>query len=153
MRLVPEKSTGTPDYRGTVLVNPGGPGDSGTFLIAEAGKSLARVVGDSFDVLGFDPRGTGMTTPLMRCFDSDSERDIWMLQEGHQLLNASDGSVGIFRARAQAIAQRCEQRLGGEWGIARFVSTANVARDMLEMSQMLGQEKLQYWGFVSALLD
>ena len=56
MRLVPAKSRGTPDYRGTVLVNPGGPGDSGTFLIAEAGKSLARVVGDSFDVLGFDPR-------------------------------------------------------------------------------------------------
>ena len=86
------------------------------------------------------------------CFDTESQRDIWSTQQGHQLLNASDSSLALFRSRAKLIAQRCEDRIGGEWGIGRFVSTANVVTDMLEINKKLGQEKLQYWGFVSILL-
>ena len=63
-------------------------------------------------------------------------------------MNASDGSVAIYRARAKMLGERCADRIGGEWGIGRFAGTAYVARDMLEMTQKLGQPKLQYWGFV-----
>ncbi|KAI0692738.1 alpha/beta-hydrolase [Cerioporus squamosus] len=140
-------ATDKKNYRGTIVLNPGGPGGSGTEFVGRMGKNIGDVVGPSFDLLGFDPRGTGMTTPLAWCFNSDSERAIWSTQEGHQLLNASDNSVGLFHARAKLLGQRCGTRIGGEWGIGRFVSTPNVARDMLEISQMLGQDKLQYWGF------
>ena len=37
----------------------------------------------------------------------------------------------------------------GNLGIGRFMGTASVATDMLRISEKLGQEKLQYWGFVS----
>ncbi|KAM5543356.1 hypothetical protein V8D89_003230 [Ganoderma adspersum] len=45
--------------RGSVLVNPGGPGGSGTELVGVLGQNLSTIVGDKFDVLGFDPPGIG----------------------------------------------------------------------------------------------
>ncbi|TBU37338.1 alpha/beta-hydrolase [Dichomitus squalens] len=145
LRMIP--ATDTENYQGTIFLNPGGPGGSGTDFVGRVGQSISRIVGPSFDVLGFDPRGTGFTTPSATCFDTESQRDIWKTQEGHQLLNASDSSLALFHSRAKLLAQRCESRLGGEWGIGRFVSTANVVNDMLEINKKLGQDGLQYWGF------
>ncbi|RPD54165.1 alpha/beta-hydrolase [Lentinus tigrinus ALCF2SS1-6] len=147
MRLVPAKSRGTPDYRGTVLVNPGGPGDSGTFLIAQAGEKLARVVGDSFDVLGFDPRGTGASTPNADCFTMPRQRDMWQTSIGHRFINTSDETAEFFRTRVEVVGARCEEYIGGEGGIGRFMSTASTATDMVKISEKLGQEKVMYWGF------
>ena len=138
------------NYRGTVLINPGGPGGSGTDLLARAGRNISTVVGDSFDVLGFDPRGVGASTPTLNCFSSKGQRDVWLTQEGHQFLNASDEALlGLYRARQRVVGDRCAESDGGEEGIARFMSTASVATNMLKITQKLGQEKLHYWGFVS----
>ena len=49
----------------TVLVNPGGPGGSGTNFAGRAGANLPRVLGSKRAVLGFDPRGTGASTPRL----------------------------------------------------------------------------------------
>lgn len=147
------------NYRGTILINPGGPGGAGTDLIKRRGKDIARISGGSYDVLGFDPRGTGASTPSAQCFDSQSQLDIWGVQAGAQLLNLTDGSVGMARARERVVGQMCEKALGGngredlngtveEWGAGRFMSTASVATDMLKITEKLGEEKLKYWGFV-----
>lgn len=150
LRMIP--AADRDNYKGTILINPGGPGGSGTSLVGRAGRAISRVVGDSFDILGFDPRGTGASTPSANCFGSDSQRNLWSLQDDHRLLNLTDGTVEFQWARANVVAQRCEAKIGGEWGIGRFMSTADVARDMLEIVQKLGQEKLQYWGFVSLIV-
>jgi hypothetical protein len=47
----------SPAYRGPILVNPGGPGESGVDLVAVRGAQLSTVVGPEYDVIGFDPRG------------------------------------------------------------------------------------------------
>ncbi|KAH9895107.1 alpha/beta-hydrolase [Cubamyces lactineus] len=145
LRMIP--ATDRDNYKGTLLVNPGGPGGSGTGFIGRAGRNISRIVGPEYDVLGFDPRGVGATTPSARCFETDSQRKLWDLQEDQRLLNLTDGSVDVYRARDRLVAARCEEKIGGEWGIAKFAGTHNVARDMLEIVQKLGQEKLQYWGF------
>ena len=133
-------------------MNPGGPGGSGTNLIERFGPKLVQIV-RSFDVLGFDPRGTGASTPRADCFASDAQARIFAAQEGHRVLNASDETLGLFRAREQLVAARCEAAIGGADGIARYMSTASVARDMLEISRKLGQEQLYYWGFVRIQLS
>ncbi|KAI0750469.1 hypothetical protein C8Q74DRAFT_1394399 [Fomes fomentarius] len=80
-----------------------------------------------FDVLGFDLRGMGRTTPSIGCFERP-RRGI-------------SGSVGTFRARVHVNADRCAEHLGREWGIGQYPSTPNVARDILDISQLLGQDK------------
>ncbi|KAI1785888.1 alpha/beta-hydrolase [Ganoderma leucocontextum] len=147
LRMIPARDRA--NYRGTVLLNPGGPGGSGTGdFMTFFGQNVSTVVGDSFDVLAFDPRGIGASTPRLECFASQSERDIWNSQEGHQLLDASDDSVlNLYSARAKVLADRCAQRSAAEGDIGRFMSTASVATDMLKITEKLGQEKLQYWGF------
>jgi pimeloyl-ACP methyl ester carboxylesterase len=48
----------SPSYRGPVLINPGGPGESGVNLaISERGALISTVIGPEFDIIGFDPRG------------------------------------------------------------------------------------------------
>ena len=144
------------NYRGTILLNPGGPGHSGTAndFMGVSGPNISTIVGDSFDVLAFDPRGVGASTPRLDCFASKADRDIWNVQEGHQLLNASDeGLLDFYSARAKVVGARCAQRSSEQGDIARFMDTASVATDMLNIVEKLGQKKLQYWGFVSRSLS
>lgn len=142
-------ATDKENYRGTLLVNPGGPGGSGTEFVGRSGQELSRIVGPSFDVLGFDPRGVGASLPSARCFETTLQWQLWGLQEDNRVLNVTDSSVEVYRARERLVAERCEQKIGGNGGIGRFAGSASVARDMLEIVQQLGQEKLQFWGFVS----
>ena len=45
------------DYKGPIFFNPGGPGNSGVEFMLADGNLLRTIVGDSFDVVSFDPRG------------------------------------------------------------------------------------------------
>jgi pimeloyl-ACP methyl ester carboxylesterase len=163
LRMVP--ATDKENHLGPILVNPGGPGGSGIDLVAAFGKSLSAIVGPRFDIVGFDPRGTGMTMPSVQCFDTESQKAIWELQKSSFIfgLNATDGSIPYVKARENLLGQKCAQVLGGmgvedrsgnasEWGAGRFMSTASVATDMLRITEKMGFEKLQYIGYVSVPL-
>jgi pimeloyl-ACP methyl ester carboxylesterase len=128
-------------------------------LVRTQGDFLASLVGPEFDILGFDPRGTGATTPLALCFDSDSQLAVWNLQDVRSL-NVSDNSIPFARAYDNVVGMRCLRALGGngsnnlnataeEWGPGRYMDTASVATDMLRIAEKLGQEKVQYLGSVS----
>ncbi|KZT09845.1 alpha/beta-hydrolase [Laetiporus sulphureus 93-53] len=156
MQVLP--ATDKQNYKGTILINPGGPGGSGTDILRRRGKDISRIIGGSFDILGFDPRGTGASTPSAQCFDSESQYQIWSLQDGDTVLSLNDSSVPLARARESVVGQLCEKAIGGtgkeeangtaeEWGPGRFMSTASVATDMLEIIERLGEESLKYWGF------
>jgi len=54
---------------GSLLINPGGPGGSGVDFVREAAAYYPATVRARFDMVGFDPRGIGRSTPLL-CFDS-----------------------------------------------------------------------------------
>lgn len=64
---------------GALLVNPGGPGGSGVDLAAGMGAKLGdSAIGQSFDIVGFDPRGVGGSTPTLRC-RTDAEFDAFRM--------------------------------------------------------------------------
>ena len=147
---------------GTILVNPGGLGGSRTTLVGYSGGALATVVSPEFDILGFDPRGIGATTPRAQCFASESQAKVWEMQDG-PLLNATDESIPLAQSWQKAMAELCLKTMGGngkeeldgeaeEWGPGQFMTTTSVATDMLHIVEKLGQEKLQYWGFVRCLM-
>lgn len=124
-------------------------------MVHEFGAKISKITGPEFDLLGFDPRGTGATLPRADCFSSEAESQIWDLQQG-PVLNLSDNSIPFARSRAQLLSARCREALGGndedEWAPGRYMGTASVATDMLHIVEKLGQDKLQYWGIVCCLL-
>ncbi|MCI4066350.1 alpha/beta hydrolase [Micromonospora sp. R77] len=125
---------------GSLVLNPGGPGGSGmtqatTFSAAHAKSPLLR----RFDVVGFDPRGVGSSTPAISCF-TDAERD---RGEDQTTLLASSGQWSEEDTRR--LAERCAKGSGGT-EILSAVGTRNVARDMDVLRSALGDEKLTFAG-------
>lgn len=124
---------------GSLVVNPGGPGESGMELAATLTTGL---VGGPFDVVGFDPRGVGASTPAIDC-DNDAEID--------EARADSDGDytpAGTARAedKARKRAQRCIERSGGLDVLANS-GTRDVTRDLDILREVLGDAKLTFLGF------
>ncbi|KAJ7051015.1 hypothetical protein C8F01DRAFT_999912 [Mycena amicta] len=153
------KATKSP-RKGTVFLNPGGPGGSGTRL---ATPEFADLIGHDWDLLGFDPRGINMTLPRVACFESMSAINLFtantVLEKGFTVSssNLSDPAVRTsveaelvsqaseFLALKKAQAQVCAESMGDE---LRYMGTANVVRDMDFMAQIFDGKgaKIHYWG-------
>ncbi|MHC5722135.1 MAG: hypothetical protein ACYTX0_61495, partial [Nostoc sp.] len=57
------KASGT--SLGSLLVNPGGPGGSGyDFLAAGVTSAVDETLAKNFDIVSWDPRGVGKSTPV-----------------------------------------------------------------------------------------
>ena len=127
------------DRVGSLLVNPGGPGASGVNLAAGLVNGLSDDIFDHFDLIGFDPRGVGLSTPLT-CI-SDREKD---------QLAALDPDVrtpagrAVAKATSARVAKGCVAKYGASLG---HYNTEESAHDMDEIRSALGEDKLNYLGF------
>jgi pimeloyl-ACP methyl ester carboxylesterase len=124
---------------GSLVVNPGGPGSSGMELAATLRDDFDA---GPFDVVGFDPRGVGASTPSLDC-DTDQARDIDRADDDY---DASPAGVARAEDRARQRAQRCVQRSGGVDVLANS-GTRDVARDLDVLREVLGDPKLTYLGY------
>ncbi|KAH0346592.1 hypothetical protein KCU81_g3878, partial [Aureobasidium melanogenum] len=141
-----------PRYGGAVLTNPGGPGGSGVAQMLRSGRATQIIVdadkhpNDTLnsetakyhDIISFDPRGVGYTTPAIHCFPDSLARSSWMLQnEALGLLGSSEDSFYRNWYRSRALAEGCSAATGttddGSEAIGEHVNTSPVARDMLEI--------------------
>jgi pimeloyl-ACP methyl ester carboxylesterase len=124
---------------GSLLVNPGGPGGSGVELAVGLATQVSDTLLAHFDLIGFDPRGVGSSTPIS-CL-SDQQKDV---------LNAASPDVrtaaGFAEARniAKQVATACSDKYGSE--LAQF-DTVQTAKDMDRIRQAVGDPKLNYLGF------
>lgn len=139
------RATDRKDYRGPVFFNPGGPGGSGIWALKDHGAQLQSVVGRNFDIVTFDPRGIGASVPRIECWDSAQKRQNWAMQET-PTIDSHPGILYSVWARAAAFSRACEASHNAT-GLLQHIGTASHARDMLEILEQMGQEKLQYWGF------
>ena len=124
---------------GSLLVNPGGPGGSGMNFVAALGPIWDNTpVGERFDVIGFDPRGVGASTPRAECF-TDAETDRGE-QPSPYLFDVTDART------AGEIARHCTERTGGVEALTS-VGSGNVVQDMDVLRAVLGDEQLTYLGY------
>lgn len=124
---------------GSLLVNPGGPGGSGLELAAATPLFLPSEILQRFDIVGFDPRGVGRSSPL-RCI-SDQTKDAAVAADPDPVAQAEfDRQVAAARAAGAA----CGSRYGA--GLRRY-GTAQAARDMDAIRQAVGDARLSYLGY------
>jgi pimeloyl-ACP methyl ester carboxylesterase len=128
-----------PDRRiGSLLVNPGGPGYGGTFLAEQAPFIYSSEILDRFDIIGFDPRGTGDSRPAIDCVD---DYDPWL---GLDASPDDSAERAALIAAEQNFVDGCIARSGE---ILPFVSTDAAARDMDLIRRALGEKQISYFGF------
>ncbi|WP_062518387.1 alpha/beta hydrolase [Demequina gelatinilytica] len=124
---------------GSLLINPGGPGGSGLDLT----ESFVAMAGDdvlaSYDIIGFDPRGVGESSPLA-CGDSEEIDDYYLTD---QILD-TEQAIEEARAATTAFAERCRELSGP---LLENVDTSSAARDMDVIRAVVGDEQLHYLGY------
>jgi pimeloyl-ACP methyl ester carboxylesterase len=129
-----------PDRRiGTLLVNPGGPGFGGTSLAAQAPFIYDEELLDRFDIVGWDPRGTGYTKPAIDCIDDYDE-----YFAGTDITPDDDAERQELVDVAQDFEERCVTENAD---ILQHVGTNDSARDMDAIRRALGEDEISYFGF------
>ncbi|MDQ3616660.1 MAG: alpha/beta hydrolase [Actinomycetota bacterium] len=123
---------------GSLVVNPGGPGGSGVEYAAQASAYFGAEVLEVFDVVGFDPRGVGKSTPVQCLTDAALDEFV-----------ASDPDPDTVAERREAdellreFGEGCTQNSGD---LAAHVSTVEAAKDIDIIRSVLGDKQLSYFG-------
>ena len=138
-------------FGGTVILNPGGPGDSGVVHILRNARYIQNMMDarKHYEILSFDPRGMFHSTPIADCNVTAETRAIAEWQgRGLGSLDTPEERLKYHKALATANGLQCAKKGPRGYAIQEFMSTASVARDMLrmvdEIARLDGQS--QNWG-------
>ncbi|QIB43705.1 alpha/beta hydrolase [Streptomyces aureoverticillatus] len=135
--LIRARSTGKGDRIGSLLFNFGGPGGSGVSMLPSFGDSYGKLR-ERYDLVSFDPRGVAGSEGVRCRSDKDTQAaentDLTPdtpAEEQAYFKDAADFGAGCARSAKKLLPH---------------VSTAEAARDMDVLRQVLGDEKLHYFG-------
>jgi pimeloyl-ACP methyl ester carboxylesterase len=127
---------------GSLFVNPGGPGGSAyDFVEQSADYALHPTVQTAYDLIGYDPRGTGHSDAV-HCL-TDAERDAWL----YDIVPGERGSaewIANYTAAAKEFAEKCAENTGP---LLEFIDTDSTSRDLDMLRAVVGDPKLNYLGY------
>ncbi|MFC7108204.1 alpha/beta fold hydrolase [Nonomuraea rubra] len=125
---------------GSIVLNFGGPGGSGVDTLKASKDAVSADIRERFDVVSFDPRGVGASSPV-RCFDT-LDLDAYFAIDP-----TPDTRTEVKKAENwdKVFANYCAKNSGEE--LLAHVGTVDSARDMDVMRAALGDAKLTYLGF------
>ncbi|MFF9116400.1 alpha/beta hydrolase [Streptomyces massasporeus] len=129
------KTSTKKDRRGVLLLNPGGPGAPGVDMPQYMADELPKAVKNKYDLVGFDPRGIGRSSPV-GCGLTSDERN-W-----ERPYKAETFTKDVKWART--VAEKCNRKQGDK---LRHITTRNTARDMDVIRAVLGEKKISYLGY------
>jgi pimeloyl-ACP methyl ester carboxylesterase len=129
-----------PEHRiGSLLINPGGPGFGGSDFAFYADQIFETRLLRCFDIVGWDPRGTGLSEPYIDCID---DYDPYFAEI--DITPDNDTEQRDLIAKSQEFADRCIEENDS---IALHVGTNNSARDIDLLRDALGEDRTSYFGF------
>ena len=123
---------------GSVLLNPGGPGESGIEFLRADVTSLNNL-NQRFDLVAWDPRGVAESTPVT-CVSGPQEDNYLAIDT---VLDDPAEKQSYIQANKD-FAAGCESRSGD---LLPFMDSASTARDMDQIRIAVGDQKLTYLGF------
>lgn len=122
--------------RGSVVLDFGGPGGAGVPELAYGGKEFMDLT-DDYDVVAFDPRGVGRSSPVS-CGDGEGSGPSPLDDD------AALADPGTLLPRLKQAAAECAEHSGP---VLPHIGTVDAARDLDVMRRALGDKKLNYLGF------
>ncbi len=140
LALIRQPAKGT--KQGSLLVNPGGPGGSGYDFVANSvDYATDSTLQNSFDVVGFDPRGVGRSTAV-KCYDAKGmDAYLYDITPG---VRGSDQWIAENTTAAKDFGSACAKNTGA---LLDHVDTVSAARDLDLLRATLGDKKLNYLGY------
>jgi pimeloyl-ACP methyl ester carboxylesterase len=132
------KATNRGQRVGQLVVNPGGPGGSGVQYAAAGLSAFGDTLTHYFDIVGFDPRGVGASTPL-ECADTAQTDELLRVDPDPD----NPEEVARLDAVTRSFGQGC---LDDSGDLARHMSTVEVAKDLDVLRGALGEAQLDYFG-------
>ncbi|MEV0388395.1 alpha/beta hydrolase [Nonomuraea sp. NPDC050643] len=136
LALARRKATDPAARVGSLLINPGGPGGSGVEAVLGDRLGFTQEITGRFDVVGFDPRGVGLSHPI-RC-------SLELAQQAPEpFAIRSQADFEALLAHNDRYRKDCRQRTGP---LFDQVHTGNVVRDLDALRAALGEGKLTYYG-------
>jgi pimeloyl-ACP methyl ester carboxylesterase len=128
------------DHRvGSLLVNPGGPGSAGSDMASNASAYLGAPLLRSYDIVGFDPRGTGRSDPV-DCL-SDADLDTYLAADPEPETTTEERD---YVRESRSMGRGCVALSGT---LASHISTEEAARDMDVLRAALGEALTSYLGY------
>ncbi|MFD9339109.1 alpha/beta hydrolase [Streptomyces sp. NPDC060028] len=130
------KSENPAARRGIMLLNPGGPGTPGLYRPMQMHEKMPKDVRDTYDLIGFDPRGLGASSPI-GCGLDQAERNSERPPYRPETFPADV-------TWARTVADKCREKSGD---VIPYITTRNTARDMDVIRAVLGERKISYLGY------
>lgn len=137
---------------GSLFTNPGGPGGSGIRELEAQATALPEELRAGYDVVGFDPRGVGQSTPITCWTDEDISQGLTDAQNGKisdvvpsNTISSKSLSAQEKMDRGAADAAACAQHSEVP-ELLDHVGTRNVARDLDVLRATSGDATLNYLG-------
>lgn len=130
-------SSATAEKLGTLFVNPGGPGSSAARYIASlnSARGPSADLLQSYDLIGVDPRGLGLSAPI-RC-----DSAIW--NERASLFPQTKEEYDHLVDKNKRLGESCIERTGE---LMNHLDTIAVAKDHEAVRVALGEGKFNYLG-------
>lgn len=123
----------TGERTGAVLLNPGGPGQSGLDMPRSIADSHAGGIGVHHDLIGFDPRGVGYSDNLPCTIDFPD-------------LDPGVPNKEKARQAAERTARANRECVDAHPTFVRNLTTPTIARDLDRIRVALGEDKIGYYG-------
>lgn len=138
LALLRKPATDQTNRISSLLMNPGGPGESGIDFMRSDISSLSNL-NRRFDLVTWDPRGVAASTPVA-CVDGPTLDQYLALDS---VLDDPEEKQAAIQANRD-FAAACQRRNGD---ILPFLDSESTARDMDQIRAAVGDEKLTYLGF------
>lgn len=124
--------------RGSLLVNPGGPGGSAVDYAQLADFIVSEQVRANFDVVGVDPRGVGESNPIW-CVDAPTMDGVMAMDPTPDTAEEAEAGYTSTTKTGEACKEKYPELIG-------HVSTYEAAQDMDIVRELLGDERLNFLG-------
>ncbi|MBK1783551.1 alpha/beta fold hydrolase [Prauserella cavernicola] len=121
--------------RPVLLSNPGGPGAPGLFNTLGVDGLTDGRLGEHYDLVGFDPRGVGLSAPVDCPVDDGTAAAVAGA--------SAPTTVERDSATARSFAEACGSL---DHALLSQLTTANTARDVEQLRKALGRERVSFYG-------